>query len=273
VTGDIIEIERAGRIAIITLNRPERLNAISRATIRAVNAALDDFEKDSAVAAVIIRGAGRAFSAGMDLKDDAEAGITGANAWREILAEDMAFLTRFWDFPKPTIAVVHGFCLAAACELAMCCDITIAEEGTYFGEPELKFGSVITAMIMPWLTGPKIAKELLLGADDRVSAERALAVGLVNHVVPQGEGLSSARAIAERIARMDDDAVRLTKRAINRAFDIMGLHQALEANLELAIEIEAIETPSRARFKEIAETEGLKAALAWRDGRLSGGES
>ena len=268
MAGDIIDIERDGRVAVITLNRPERLNAISRGTILAVNAALDEFEDDDGIAVVIIRGAGRAFSAGMDLKDDAAAGIAGADAWRGILTEDMAFLTRFWDFPKPTIAVVHGFCLAAACELAMCCDITIAEEGTYFGEPELKFGSVITAMIMPWLTGPKIAKELLLGADDRVSAERALAVGLVNHVVPAGEGLAAARAMAGRIARMDDDAVRLTKRAINTAFDIMGLKKALEANLELAVEIEAMETPSRTRFKEIAKTNGLKAALAWREGRL-----
>jgi len=266
---DIIEVNQNNRIAVLTLNRPERLNAISRETIRAVNAAMDDFEKDSDVAVVIIRGSGRAFSAGMDLKDDAAADISGADRWREVLSEDLAFLSRFWDFPKPTIAVVHGFCLAAACELAMCCDITIAEEGTYFGEPELKFGSVITAMMMPWLTGPKIAKELLLSADDRVSAERAQEVGLVNHVVAPGEGLATASEIAERMARMDDDAVRLTKQAINKSFEIMGLKKALEVNLDLAVEIETLETPSRARFKEIVQSDGLKAALVWRDERLN----
>ncbi len=264
-----IQISRDGRIAVITLNRPERLNAISRATIRAVNAAMDDFEADTEVAVVILRGAGRAFSAGMDLKDDAAAGVSGAEAWREVLSADLEFLMRFWDFPKPTIAVVHGFCLAAACELAMCCDITIAEEGAWFGEPELKFGSVITAMMMPWLTGPKIAKELLLGADDRVSAERALQIGLVNHVVPSGQGLATARKMAARMARMDDDALRLTKRAINGACEVMGLKQALERNLELAIEIETLETPSRARFKEIAKSQGLQAALAWRESRFA----
>jgi enoyl-CoA hydratase len=268
---DIIQIERNSRVAVITLNRPERLNAINRETIRTITALMDELEVDEDVGVIIIRGAGRAFSAGMDLKDDAAAGVSGEDGWREVLAEDLSFLTRFWHFPKPTIAVVHGFCLAAACDLAIGCDITIAEEGAYFGKPELKFGSVITAMMMPWLTGPKIAKELLLGADDRVGAERALAVGLVNHVVPSGEGFVFARDMAERMARMDDDALRLTKEAINKSFEIMGLEKALAANLDLAVEIEAMETPSRARFKEIARTEGLQAALAWRESRFSEG--
>jgi len=267
-----ISVEIDERVAVITFERPERLNAISRQTIKDVGAAMDDLEARDDVAVVIIRGAGRAFSAGMDLKDDAAAGIEGAEAWREILAEDMAFIMRFWDFPKPTICMAHGFCLAAACELSMACDITIAEEGTYFGEPELKFGSVITAMLMPWLCGPKVAKELLLGADDRVPAERALDIGLVNKVVPAGEGMTAALDMARRMAAMDVDALRLTKRAINAAYEAMGLRQGLADNLDLAIEIEAMETPSRKQFKEIAASDGLKAALAWRDNRLAGDE-
>lgn len=270
MSSEIVTVARDGRIAVITLNRPERLNAIGRETIARVGASLDELEADDSIAVVILRGAGRAFSSGMDLKDDAAVEKDGVTAWRAVLEEDLAFLMRFWDFPKPTIAVVHGFCLAAACELAMCCDMTIAEEGTYFGEPELKFGSVITAMMMPWLTGPKIAKELLLSADDRVTAERALEIGLVNRVVPQGEGVSVATEIASRIAVMDDEAVQLTKQAINRAYETMGLKEALRANLDLAIEIEAMETPSRKQFKEITQAEGLKAALAWRDNRLKG---
>ncbi len=111
-------------------------------------------------------------------------------------------------------------------------------------------------------TGPKIAKELLLGADDRVTAERALEIGLINRVAPKGGGMTVAREITARMAVMYDDAVRLTKQAINRAFETMGLKEALRANLDLAIEIEAMETPSRKRFKEIAKVEGLKAAFA-----------
>lgn len=261
--------ERRAGVFVITLNRPERLNAINGRMKAEVRAALDAVENDDAVGAVILAGAGRAFSSGMDLKDDAAAGVSGADGWRRVLEDDLAFIMRFWDFPKPTIAAVHGFCLAAACELAMACDVTIAEEGTFLGEPELRFGSVITAMLMPLLTGPKIAKELLLGADDRISAERAERVGLVNQVVPAGQGVATALRMGQRMAAMDRDAVRLTKKAINLGADAMGLREALRANLDLAVEIESIETPSRKTFKEITRERGLKAALEWRDRRMA----
>ncbi len=266
-------IEKRDGVALITLNRAERLNAINATMKAEMQTILDSLRDDGGVGAVVIAGAGRAFSAGMDLKDDAASGIAGAENWRRLLAEDLAFIMRFWDFEKPTVAAVHGYCLAAACELAMACDITVAEEGSYFGEPELRFGSVITAMLMPWLAGPKIAKELLLGADDRVTAERALAIGLVNHVVPKGEGVAAALAMARRMAAMDPDAVRLTKLAINKSFDAMGLRQALRDSLDLAVRIESLETPSRKTFKEITRDKGLKAALEWRDRRAKGRET
>lgn len=261
--------ERRAGVFVITLNRPERLNAINGRMKTEVRAALDSVENDDAIGAVVLAGAGRAFSSGMDLKDDAAAGVSGADGWRRVLEDDLAFIMRFWDFPKPTIAAVHGFCLAAACELAMACDVTIAEEGTFLGEPELRFGSVITAMLMPLLTGPKIAKELLLGADDRISAERAERIGLVNQVVPAGQGVATALRMGQRMAAMDRDAVRLTKKAINLGADAMGLREALRANLDLAVEIESIETPSRKTFKEITRERGLKAALEWRDRRMA----
>ncbi len=265
---ETLQLDMTGRVARITLNRPRRLNAISRTTMSECRAVLDRLEADPAVAAVVIHGAGRAFSAGMDLKDDAAAATSGAEGWRHVLTENLDFITRFWDFPKPTIAAVHGYCMAAGTDLAMACDITVAESGTFFGKPELKFGSVITAMILPFLTGPKIAKELLLTADDRIPAERAHALGLVNEIVAEGFGLARAMEIASRIATLDDDAVRLTKLAINRSVDAMGLRQALRANLDLSVEIEAMETPSRRQFKEISQREGLKAALDWRETRF-----
>lgn len=265
-----IVVEKKDRVLVIALNRPDRLNAISREMIGEINAVMADAKNDTGIAVVVLRGLGRAFSSGMDLKDDAVSGVSGSESWRKILSEDLEFIMQFWNYPKPTIAVAHVFCLAAACELAMACDITIAEKGTYFGEPELKFGSVITAMIMPYLTGPKIAKELLLSADDRVTAERALSIGLVNHLVPKGKGLSAALRLAHRISTMDDEAIRLTKKAINSCYDEQGLQNALAINLETSIEIETIETPSRKQFKEITAKQGLKAALAWRDQRAKG---
>ena len=267
---ETIRFERRGRVALLTLERPERLNAISAQMMDEVDAVLDLAAEDDAIGAVVVCGAGRAFCSGYDLKDDAAIPAADAEAWRARLERDLDFLLRFWSHPKPTIAAVHGHCLAGGCELAMSCDITIAEEGCRFGEPELKFGSVIVNMMMPWLVGPKLTKELLLSGDDRLSAERAERIGLVNRVVAKGTHVDEALALAARIAALDADAVMRTKTAVNRGFEIMGLHEALRAGLDAAIEIESMETPSRAEFKRRVREQGLKAALAWRDGRFAG---
>jgi enoyl-CoA hydratase len=123
--------------------------------------------------------------------------------------------------------------------------------------------------MMPWLTGPKLAKELLLAADDRITAERAERIGLINRVAPKGKHVEEALALAQRMATMDPEAVAMTKEAINRTFEVMGLHEALKANLDIAVQIESLETPSRKKFREMTAREGLKAALAWRDKRFS----
>ena len=266
---ETIRFERRGRVGLLTLDRPERLNAISARMMDEVEAVLDAAAEDDGLGAVVVCGAGRAFCSGYDLKDDAATPAANAQAWRARLERDLDFLLRFWNLPKPTIAAVHGYCLAGGCELAMSCDITIAEEGCRFGEPELKFGSVIINMMMPWLAGPKITKELLLSGDDRLSAERAERIGLVNRVVPKGTHVDEALALAARIAALDADAVVRTKAAINRGFEIMGLHEALRAGLDAAVEIESMETPSRAEFKQRVREQGLKAALEWRDARLA----
>ena len=264
-----VRFELRGRVALLTLDRPERLNAISARMMDEVEEVLDAVTEDDGLGAVVVCGAGRAFCSGYDLKDDAATPAADTDAWRARLERDLDFLLRFWSLPKPTIAAVHGYCLAGGCELAMSCDITIAEEGCRFGEPELKFGSVIVNMMMPWLVGPKLTKELLLSGDDRLSAERAERIGLVNRVVAKGTHVDEALALAGRIAALDADAVIRTKAAINRGFEIMGLHEALRAGLHAAVEIESMETPSRAEFKQRVRAQGLKGALDWRDARLA----
>ena len=267
---DTIRFETRGRVGLLTLDRPARLNAITARMMDEIETVLDAVTEDDALGAMVVCGAGRAFCSGYDLKDDAAMPPASAQAWRARLGRDLDFLLRFWDLPKPTIAAVHGHCLAGGCELAMSCDITIAEEGCRFGEPELKFGSVIVNMMMPWLVGPKLTKELLLSGDDTLGTERAERIGLVNRVVAKGTHVEEALALAARIATLDPEAVVRTKAAINRSFEIMGLHEALRAGLDAAVEIEAMETPSRAEFKRRVREEGLKAALGWRDARLAG---
>ena len=256
-------------VALVTLNRPERVNAMNRAMLGEIQAVLDRIEADEAVRAVVVTGAGNAFSSGFDLKEQMEARPQGEAAWRKVLDDDFAGITRWWWLSRPTIAAVRGPCLAGACELALSCDLTIAAEDAVFGEPELKFGAGIVALLLPWMTHPKQAKELILTGDDSLGARRALELGLVNRVVPTGTELEAALAVARHLAVMDPQLVRQTKRAINRTYDIMGLRQALQEALAIDLEIEARGSPDKRQFMEIARRDGLRAAIAWRDARFA----
>ena len=191
-----IAVEKIGPVARLTLSRPERANALNAAMLSEIGTALDEIERDSGVRVLIVAGAGTAFSSGFDLKEQMERRPVGVESWRPILRKDFDTIMRFWHFPRPTIATVRGPCLAGACELALACDITIASEDAFFGEPELKFGAGIVAMILPWVVGPKIAKEIILLGQDRIPAARAREIGMVNRVVASDELEGVALAIA-----------------------------------------------------------------------------
>ena len=158
--------------------------------------------------------------------------------------------------------------LAAGFELALACDMTVCAEGTLFGEPEVRFGSSIVALLLPWYTNPKRAKKMLLTGQDRMPAEEAIELGIVNEIVSPELLLDRAIELAREVALMDPDSVRLTKRAINQTYEIMGLHQALDMGMNIALEIETTETALRREFNQVFRDKGLKAALAWREKRL-----
>jgi enoyl-CoA hydratase len=269
MTDETIETRIDGRVAVLTLNRPNVLNAINRALMGEVTRAMAGFIADPQVLAIVLHGNGRAFSAGFDMKESAQRTVSSVEQWREILGDDFDFLIQFWDSPKPTIAAVHGFALAGGFEMALACDITIAAEGTRFGEPEARFGSGIIALLLPWMTTPKFAKEMLLTGSDQVDAQRALAMGIVNHVVPAGSELDKALQIARDIAAAAPASVQLTKRAINRSYEIMGMRQALLAAVDTDVLIESAGGPERAEFNRLRREVGLKAALEWRDAKFS----
>jgi len=265
----LVRSERRGAVALLTLNRPDKLNAINEPMIAALDAALDAAEADDAVRAIVVAGAGRAFSAGFDLGADTGEDRPDPADVRRVLENDFRLIMRFWDSPKPTVAAVHGYCLGSSLELALACDVTIAAEDCRFGEPEVKFGSGVVALLLPWLAGPKAAKYLLLTGDDRVSAAQMQAMGLVSGVVPAAMLLDEALALAQRIAANDVQAVRLTKQAINRSLDIGGMRQALLAALETDVVIETNETAESREFNLILKRDGAKAAIAWRAGRTA----
>ena len=257
--------KREGPVAVLTLDRPDKLNAISGVMIDELNHALDFAEKDDQVRAIILNGSGQAFSAGFDLNAGEEEVNADVGFWRKELRRDFDIIMRFWDCPKPTIAAVHKYCLGSAMEMAVACDITIAAEGCRFGAPEVKFGSGIVALILPWVIGVKAAKELLLTGDDRITAERALSLGLINRVVAENKLFEEARSTASTIANNDQLAVKLTKQAINQSCETMGMRQAMLQALELDVEIETTETPESKEFNRILKEQGTRAALAWRD--------
>lgn len=254
-----------GRIGVLTFNRPTVMNAFNSDLIAATHAAMDAFQADPQVLVIVVHGAGRCFSAGFDMKESAAKGITGEAQWRKALTTDFDFIMQFWDSPKPTIAAAHGFCIAGAMEILMACDLAVAEESTRFGEPEVRFGSGIVALLAPYATHAKFAKELLLTGDDRISAARCAEMGMLNRVVPDGTGLEAAMKLAQQVASASAPSVQKTKAAINRSYELARMREALAEALEAAIGIESDLSPERAEFNRIRKDEGLKAALEWRE--------
>ena len=262
---ELVLYKQIDAVAVISLNRPERLNAMDQPMLRELNQAADRAEQDTNVRAVVLTGSGSAFSSGFDLKAQAENTPQGVTEWRPILRQNFDACMSFWHLAKPTVAAVHGPALAGACELAMACDITISDETGIFGEPELRFGAGIVVMLLPWMVGPKRAKEIILLGLDNISAREAKEMGLINRVVPKGDDLKTALSIATKLSRIDPALLAQTKQALNNSYSIMGMEKALESALETDVQIEGEGMPTKAKFLQIARDQGLRTAITWRD--------
>ena len=262
---ELVLYEQIDTVAVISLNRPQRLKAMNQDMLEELNQAANRAEQDKTVHAVVLTGTGTAFSSGFDLKAQAENTPQGIDEWRPVLRRNFDACMSFWHLAKPTVAAVHGPALAGACELAMACDITIADETGIFGEPELRFGAGIVVMLLPWMVGPKRAKEIILLGLDNISASEAKEMGLINRVVPKGEDLKTALSIAKKLSRIDPPLLAQTKLALNNSYSIMGIEKALESALETDIQIEGKGMPTKAKFLQIARDQGLRTAITWRD--------
>jgi enoyl-CoA hydratase len=183
-----------------------------------------------------------------------------------VLATDIDATMRVWALPKPTIAAVRGYCLAGGCELAMACDLIVAGQSASFGEPEIRYGSGPVTLLMPFVLGQKKTNELLF-TGDVIDAETALRAGMINRVVPDEEIDAEVEGFVRKIAPTPLPVLRLTKIALLRAYEAMGLRQAVGANLDLSAMLNAADTPEQREFMDIVKSQGLKAALAWRDTR------
>lgn len=262
----LVRYEVSGPVAHVTLNRPEKLNALSYALVDELRDAVQRASGDDAVKVLVMKGAGRAFSAGYDLSEEVADQIEDSHTWHQVLSKDVDVTLELLRIPKPTIAAVHGWCLAGGCDLAMACDLIIATDDARFGEPEIRYGSGPVAMLMPFLIGQKKTNELLF-TGDAISASEAERIGLINRVVPAARLDAEVNALVAKIAPTPLAVLRYTKLAILRAYDAMGLSQAVTANLDLSAILNASNTPEQRQFDEIVARDGLKAALVWRDTR------
>jgi enoyl-CoA hydratase len=214
---DNILVERRGAVGLVTLNRPQALNALSAALIADLGAAFDDLEADPGIAAIVLTGGEKAFAAGADIKEMA------GKSYMQAYTED--FITRGWErvaqCRKPVVAAVGGFALGGGCEVAMMCDIIIAAENARFGQPEINLGTMPGAggtQRLPRFIGKAKAMDLCLTGRmmDAAEAERA---GLVSRVVPADKLLEEALAIANRIAELSQPIAMMVKESVNRAFE------------------------------------------------------
>jgi enoyl-CoA hydratase len=262
--------EDLGPVRRLTMNRPAALNALNAELTDALSAAIEGAGSDEGISVVILRGAGRAFCAGYDLNEDASGGVLDARHWHEDLAHATDRMLEILDCPKPVIASVHSFCLAGGTDLMLACDLAVAADDAYFGYVDVRFGSGVVSMFLPWVIGIRAAKEVLFTGEDRVSADDAHRIGLVNRVVPRDRLDDATMDLAEEIAKNEPFVVQTTKRAVNRAWDVAGFRAAMAANTELDVMIETANLPARDEFRRITQEQGLKVAIAWRDARFRG---
>ncbi len=201
---------------LIRLNRPKQLNALNGTLIEELAAAAEAFDADPTVGAVVLTGDERAFAAGADIREMAE-----ASAVEMLLNDRIGKWERFRKVKKPIIAAVSGFCLGGGCELAMACDMIVASETARFGQPEINLGVIPGAGGTQRLTravGKALAMEMILNAR-MLTAEEALRAGLVNRMVPAEQYLGEALKLANELAARAPLAIRLAKEAVNNAFE------------------------------------------------------
>ena len=265
---------------LITLNRPEAMNALSQGLRDEIDAALEEAKHDPDIRAVVITGAGRAFSAGADIGGGG--GGTGTEwAWPYGIPEGASLTEHYgdwrdrdrsniesqlyrWEYPKPIIGAISGWCLGAGSWLALTCHMTIAADDAVFGQPEVRMASNSNFM---WvlLAGAKNALRYAL-TGDHLDAQEALRIGIVNKVVPKDELLDECFSIVERIALVPPETVKINLAVATMGLEMMGLRKALNLNAELSAMAHVSKREEFNKHLEDARKEGgLRAFLQARD--------
>ena len=254
--------EADDRVAVVTLNRPEKMNALSLELCAEMRGAVRRADEDPEIRVIIIKGAGdRAFSAGYDLGEEGPARPSVQDA-SERFSQDLDFAYSVWNCSKPVIAMISGYCLAGGLEFAQMCDIRYCSDDSTFGVVETRYSAGLSTLAMPWIVGA-LSRELIY-TGDMIDAQTALRIGLVNRVFSKADLEEQTLKIARRMSRVALAALQLNKRAINNTYETMGFGSALRYGVEICTILDATETPEYKQFDALRRTKGIQAALAWR---------
>jgi enoyl-CoA hydratase/carnithine racemase len=260
------------KVGIVTLNRPDKLNALSMDMRLELERVLKSADEDAATSVIVLRGEGRSFCVGFDVGGEHDPKQTpwrhDALKFHQRLSTSFRCLMTPWTLRKPVIASVQGHALGGGCELAMFCDLTIAAENTLFGEPEILFSQVGPALLMPFIIGHKRARELIYFGE-KIDAKTALELNIVNRIVPADELRAATIKYAKRLALIAPEALCAAKLAINRGAEAAGFRTALSAGLDVVAPLYASTTEVGKQFDAIRAKDGLKAALKWRVGQFN----
>ena len=251
-----IEYEGDGTTAHVRLDRPEAMNALNERLLEEFEDALDRADADDGVRVVVVAGNGTAFSSGYDIgADEPELSVD------DRMLDQRTHLEAVFSARVPVIAAVDGAALAGGCNLALACDLTFATEGSEFGYPDMHFGEPPPKFVLPFVTDSlKHARELLYTGKS-VDAEEAHRMGLVNHVVPDGELQSAVGEEIDQITKTPSAAVALVKDMINDVQETQGYRRY--GRLDEALGTLTMESETATEFREIRDEEGLQAALEW----------
>lgn len=252
--------EKEDKIGIITLNRPDKMNALSKELIGELMDALEKADTDPNARVLIITGAGRAFCAGYDQSASNTGERKYADDWRRGIFSNARFWFKIWDLTLPVIAAVNGYALAGGGDLAMACDITIASEQARFGYPAIRMSGFPPTLLWPYIIGPKFTKELLF-TGKQIDAREAERMGMVNRVVPHERLLEEAREMAQEMLKTPRIVLELNKVTVNRVYELMGLRAAMGFMGEM--DVLAHMTRGGEIFGQIAKEKGAKAAFQW----------
>jgi enoyl-CoA hydratase/carnithine racemase len=256
------------RVATITFNRTERMNAFSKQLCADVRTALSAADSDASVRVVVVRGSGtKAFSAGYDIAESAKGPRRGLVEWREKLGQDLAFTYAPWHCSKPVIAMIHGHCLGGGLEFAQMCDMRYASNEAKFGVVETRFAGGIATYVMPWILGARCRRLIYTG--DIIGAQEALQLGLLDGVFTPEALEAETMKVARRMSRVALEALQWNKRAMNRTFEVMGFASALQYGLEACAILDSTETEEGRTFNELRRNKGLKEALQWQKSLFS----